>query len=164
MVTTLSPDICRQYPAEQVRFAADGAAEEAEWVGAFLAVAGLAPPPGETRGFPPGVLLDLGGMVRLRAWEVAGLDMHRRAGLPTAREALEHIVGVLTAAAANPAELTRAGRLGRAVFGLRMSRFAWAGPTELRADVVLDDPDEDVLLEALVDLLRPTLLRNKTVR
>jgi hypothetical protein len=50
------------------------------------------------------------------------------------------------------------------VFDLRMSRFAWAGPTELRADVALDDPDEDVLLETLVDLLWASRFRNKTVR
>jgi hypothetical protein len=48
------------------------------------------------------------------------------------------------------------------VFELRMSRFAWVGPTELRADVALDDPDEDVLLEALVDLLWASRLRRQT--
>src|SRR5207249_1360466 len=54
---------------------------------AFLTAAGFGP--GETRGFTAGLLLDLGGMVRLRAWEAAGLDVHRRAGLPTAHRTLE---------------------------------------------------------------------------
>jgi hypothetical protein len=158
-MVTFPPDIARRYPAEEVRFAADGAEEEAAWVGAFLGAAGFEP--GEC-GLPLGILLDLGGMARLRAWEAAGLDVHRRAGLPTAHEALSYIIDTITAAAADRAQLARAGRLGRAVFELRMSRFAWVGPTELRADVALDDPDEDVLLEALVDLLWASRLRRQT--
>jgi hypothetical protein len=151
-LTKLS-DIERQYPGEQVRFAAAGAAEEAESATTFLASAGLAPPAGETRGLPRGILLDIGGMVRLRAWEAAGLDAHRRAGLMTADEALEHIIDVLTRAAADPAELARAGALGRAVFDLRMSRFAWAGPMEYQADIALDTPDEEALIDALAKFL-----------
>ena len=160
MVPTLPPDIARRYPAEQVRFAADGAAEEAEWVAAFLTAAGFAP--GETCGFTAGLLLDLGGMVRLRAWEAAGLDVHCEAGLPTAHGALEHIIGIITAAAADPAELARAGILGRAVFDLRMSRFAWAGPTEFRADVALDAPDDQVLIEILADFFWASRLCQQT--
>ena len=157
MVPKLSPDITRRYPGEQIQYAADGAAEEAEWVAAFLTRAGFVP--GEPHGFTAGLLLDLGGMVRLRAWEEAGLAVHRAAGLPTAREALGHIIDVICAAAADPAALARAGHLGRAVFELRMSRFAWAAPTELGADVALDGPDEDGLIESLADLLWATRLR-----
>jgi hypothetical protein len=164
MATAATPDVGRGFPIEQIRFAADGAAEEAAWVVALLAAAGLAPPPGETRGFPPGVLLDLGGVARLRAWEAAGLDEHRRAGLPGAREALEHVVGLLTLAAADPTELAHAGRLGRAVFDLRMSRFAWAGPGELRIDAVLDEPDEEALIDALADFLWAAGRRPQPVR
>ena len=75
------------------------------------------------------------------------------AGLPSARDALGHVIGVITAAAADRAALARAGALGRAVFDLRMSRLAWAGPAELQADVALDAPDEDALIEALAVFL-----------
>lgn len=160
MVPALPPHITRRYPSEQVRFAADGAADEATWVAAFLTAAGFAP--GGTHGFTPGLLLDLGGMTRLRAWEAAGLDVHCQAGLPTAHEALEHVIDVITAAAADPAALARAGALGRAVFDLRMSRFAWAGPEDFRADIALGTPDEDALIEALADLLWASRLRQQT--
>ena len=153
MVPTSLRNIKRQYPAEQIGFATDGAAEEAEWVATFLASAGLAPSPGKTCGFPRGILLDLGGMVRLQSWEAAGLDAHRRAGLLTGDEALEYIIEVLTRAAADPAELARAGLLGRAVFELRMSKFAWAGRTEFQADIALDDADEEALIDALAEFL-----------
>ena len=153
MVPTSPPDIERQYPAEQIAFAAHGASEEAEWVVGFLTAAGLAPPPGDTRSFPAGILLDLGGMARLRAWEAAGIDVHRRAGLMTGEEALEHIIDVLVRAAANPAELARAGLLGRAVFAFRMNKFAWAGPTEFQSDIALDSADDGALIEALAEFL-----------
>jgi len=92
-------------------------------------------------------------MVRLRAWEAVGLDVHREAGLPTAHEALERIIGILTTTPSDPAVFARASLLGRAVFDFRMSRFAWAGPADLRADVALDTPDEHALIEALADFL-----------
>lgn len=159
MLPTLSPDVTRRYPAEQIRFAIDGAAEEAAWVAGFLSAAGITP--GEASGLTPGLLLDLGGARRLRAWEAAGLDAHRAAGLPSARDALGRVIDIIIAAAADRAALARAGALGRAVFDVRMSRFAWAGPTELRADVALGTPDDEDLLEAVADLLlwaarRPT--------
>ena len=126
MVTTFPPDIARRYPAEQVRFAADGAAEEAGWVGTFLTAAGFAP--GEARGFTPGLLLDLGGVMRLRSWEAVGLGMHRAAGLPSARDALGHVIYVITAAAADRAALAHAGALGRAASRGRRS-VRRAGPS-----------------------------------
>lgn len=138
-------------PAEQIQFVADGADEEAAEVVAFLTSSGCAP--GDAHGLPAGILLDLAGMVRLRIWEATGLGVHLKAGLPTACEALEHVINILTAAAADSTELARAGRLGRAVFDLRMSQFAWAGPTEFGADVALDTPNSDVLIESLAKYL-----------
>jgi len=68
----------RTLPAEQIRFAADGAEEEAVGVIAFLMNSGFTP--GDAHGFPAGILLDLAGMVRLRVWEAAGLGVHLQAG------------------------------------------------------------------------------------
>lgn len=153
MVADVSPDVLREYPAELIRFAAEEAGRDADDVAAFLAAAGLAPPPGETRGFPPGILLDLGAVVRLRRWEAAGLAVHIEAGLPSAHAALNHVVATLTRAAANPAALTTAGALGRAVFDTAVTRLAWAGRPELGADIALGVADEDILIDALARLL-----------
>lgn len=153
MVVNVSPEVLREYPAELIQFAADEAGRDADDVAAFLAAAGLAPPPGETRRFPPGVLIDLGAVVRLRRWEAAGYAVHIEAGLPTAHGALSHVINTLVKAAANRASLASAGALGRAVFELTVTRFAWAAPRELGADIVLNVEDEDALVEALAQFL-----------
>jgi hypothetical protein len=153
MVADVSPDVLREYPAELIRFAVEEAGRDADDVAAFLAAAGLAPPPGETRGFPPGILLDLGAVVRLRRWEAAGYAVHVEAGFPTARAALHRLITTLIGAAADPAVLAAAGDLGRAVFELTVSRFAWTARSRLGADVVLDGSDEDALVEALAQHL-----------
>ncbi len=153
MVASISPEIHREYPAELIRFADDEARRDAEEVAAFLAAAGLAPPPGETRGFPPGVLLDLGAVVRLRRWEVAGCGIHVEAGLPTAGQALNYVITALIGAAKNPAVLKAAGAIGRVVFDVTVSRFAWTARPELGSDVVLDVDNEDALVEAAAQFL-----------
>ena len=153
MVADVSPEVLRKYPAELIQFAADEAGRDAEDVAAFLAAAGLAPPPGETRGIPPAVLLDLGGVVRLRRWEAAGYMVHVDAGLPTAGAALNHLIGTLVAAVTNPAALSVAGALSRAVFDLTVTRFAWTARPELGSDVVLHVDDEDALVEKLTQFL-----------
>lgn len=153
MVASISPEIHREYPAELIRFAADEAERDADEVAAFLNAAGLAPPPGETRGFPPGILLDLGAVVRLRRWEAAGYTVHVDAGLPTAGLALNHVINILSAAAKNCATLKTAGALGRVVFDVTVSRFAWTARPELGSDVALDVDDEDALVEAMAQFL-----------
>lgn len=153
MVADVSPEILREYPAELIRFATDEAGRDAAEVAVFLAAAGLAPPPGGTRDLPPGVLLDLGAVVRLRRWEAAGYAPHVEAGLPTASEALNHVINALIGAAKNRAALGTAGALGRTVFDLAVARFAWTARPDLGADVVLHAVDEDALVEALAQFL-----------
>lgn len=153
MVVDVPPEVRREYPAELIQFAADEAGRDADDVAAFLAAAGLAPPPGETRGFPPGILIDLGAVVRLRRWEAAGYAVHVEAGLPTARGALSRVIYTLVKAAANRALLAAAGALGRAVFELTVTRFAWAAPRELGTDIMLNIDDEDSLVEAMAQFL-----------
>jgi hypothetical protein len=152
MVAGVSPEILSQYPADLVQFAVDEAGRDADDVAALLAAAGLAPPPGGTGDVPAGVLLDLGAVVRLRRWEAVGYAVHVEAGLPTARAALYRVIAMLLGAATDRAGLAAAGELGRAVFGLAVSRFAWTARVRLGADVVLAG-DEDALVEALVPLL-----------
>ncbi|MCE9565052.1 MAG: hypothetical protein K8U57_23725 [Planctomycetes bacterium] len=152
MVSTSAIDLCH-YPQELIAFATNEAGRDAIDLGDFLAAAGLAPPPGETRGIPKGILLDLGAVVRLRRWEAAGYSIHLDAGLPSAREALGGVIRTLIIAAEKPAVLALAGALGRAVFDLMITRFAWAARIELGADVALDTQNDDALVEAMAQFL-----------
>ena len=153
MVASISPEVRREYPAELIQFAVAEAERDADEVATFLAAAGLAPPPGDTRGIPPGVLLDLGAIVRLRRWEAAGLAVHTEAGLPTADAALTRLVALLVAAASDRTVLATAGVLARSVFELTVNRFAWTAQPELGTDVVLLADDEDALVDALAQFL-----------
>lgn len=153
MVANVLSDVLSAYPPELIQFATAEAGRDADHVAAFLAAAGLAPRPGETRGFPPGVLLDLGAVVRLRRWEAAGFSVHVEAGLPTARTALDHVINTLVAAAANRAALATAGALARSVFEVAVIRFAWGARPILGTDIALDVDDEDALVEALAQFV-----------
>lgn len=142
-----------EYPAELVRYAADEAARDADAVIALLTAAGLAPRPGETRGFPPGLLLDLGAAVRLKRWEAGGHEVHTQSGLPSASAALVHLLHALAAAPTAGDARGRGGRLAREVFDLAVTRFAWAARPDLGVDIELSPADEDALVEAMAHLL-----------
>ena len=153
MVAAFEPHLIRQYPLELLQFAHDEAERDAGDVAVFLTAAGLAPKPGQTRGIPAGILLDLGAFVRLRRWELAGLFAHRDAGIPTARAALARVIDILVAAAKNRSALGDAGTLARAVFDLMVTRFAWHAGRDIGADILLDFPDEDAFVEAMAQFL-----------
>ena len=137
-IADLPPEILREYPAELLRYVVDEAEQDADDVAAYLRAAGLAPPPGETRGFPAGALLELMAVVRLRRWETAGLRVHLGEGLPSSYEAMRRVVtGLFEPAKANrPAPTDMA--LARAVFEVSVTRFAWTARAELGPDVVID--------------------------
>jgi hypothetical protein len=153
MAANISPELLRRYPPELIQFTTDEAVRDAEDVAALLDAAGLGPPPGETRGYPPGILLDLGAVVRLRRWEAAGCAVHVEAGFPTARGALHHVISILIKAAENRESLTTAGTLSQAVTGLMVTRLAWTARSELGSDVELDITDEEALVESLAQFL-----------
>ena len=155
MVLNMIPDSRREYPAELVQFATTEAERDADDVGAFLTTAGLAPPPGQTRDFPPTILLDLGAVVRLRRWEEAGYSVHLDTGLPSARAALYHVIATLltTATTKTPIASLGAGALARAVFEVAVNRFAWGARLILGTDIVLSVNDEDALVEAMAQFL-----------
>lgn len=153
MVADIPPDILALFPAEQAHYAADQAACDADRVVAHLTAVGLADRPGQNCKLPPGILLDLGAILRMRAWETAGLTVHRDAGLPSAEDAMEILIDTLFEAARNSAALARTGILARDVFRVAMTRFAWSGPVEMNAEVALHIPNEDALIDALAQLL-----------
>lgn len=156
-----TPHTVPAIPPELLADVAERADADADRVVLFLQALGLAPAPGQTRALPAAFLLDLGAALRLLAWEAAGLDVHRQAGLPAAldaiRRAFAEAPGYLLRDPTAPAPYPP---LFRAVLRLTADRLAWAGRRDLGADVVLGDPDEDALIEALAAFLwahrRPT--------
>ncbi len=98
---------------------------------------------------PVDFLLVLGAALRLGLWEMIGIQLHRDAGMPPAREI---IIDVLQSAT-NPEAAARTAQLPSRVLALSIEHFAWAGRLELKADVIVDPADEDMVLEALADFI-----------
>ena len=133
---------------ELVEAVACDAARDAHRVAAFLDAVGLTPSPGSVRHLPGGFLLDLAAALRMLVWEEEMVSVHREAGLPSAKEAARE--AFRSAAAGGPA---MPGRISEAVFRLSLDRFAWSGRRALGAEILLDDPDEDALVEAMARFL-----------
>jgi hypothetical protein len=108
--------------------------------------------PDGARGLPPGFLLELGAVVQLKLWEAEGLAEFLPTELPTAAQAGEEL---FRRTRETPEEFhTQASqKLGPQVMRVWLERFAWAAPNLLQADVVLGEVDEDVLVDALAQLL-----------
>jgi hypothetical protein len=141
------------FPPELITRALEQAVRDADLTAHILTHVGLGPPPGEVRHLPATFLLELGAACRLLAWEVAGLTFHCQAGLPSARDALRDAFRDAAARAADPSAPDPGPALSRAVFALTVDRLAWTGPAYLRAEVLLDTPDEDALVEAMARFL-----------
>jgi hypothetical protein len=146
--TTDLPNDCGVPPDMVDAVAADAAADADLVIGFFRAV-GLAPAAGRTAAFPGAFLLDLGAALRLWAWEAAGLNIHRDAGLPAARDAFRQVC----LDAVKPAARDPNPPLHRAVVRLAADRLAWTGRRDLGATIALGDPDGDDLVDALARML-----------
>jgi hypothetical protein len=101
---------------------------------------------------PAWFLCGLGTALRLLEWEGAGIDAHLRAGLPSARQALQDL-SRMARREAQPDVVERIRALPGRVTALFIERFAWSGRQQLDADVVLDAADETIVLDALADFL-----------
>jgi hypothetical protein len=118
---------------------------------------GILPPTkkrgGEPIAFPPEFLLELGAVLRLAVWERAGLRDRLDPALPPAEQAL---VDLLARFGLAPGRTRAAGGgtgLAMQVFQAALRRLAHDGRGELDVDIVLEAPDDGVLLEALADFL-----------
>lgn len=98
---------------------------------------------------PPGFMSALAAALQLVAWEQRGVFIHRDIGLPSADDAVLLIFRSYQESDTHPA----CAHLQHEVFQLFVQRFAWAGRSDLDADIVLDDLEEDVLVDALADFL-----------
>jgi hypothetical protein len=140
------------YPPELIARFAEQAAGDGDMTVHFLKVVGLAPPPGETLELPSDFLLELGAAMRLLAWERDGLVVHE-SGLPTARDAIRQAFRGLLQCIQDPFSPAPASSLCRDVFRVTVERLAWVGPRDLHAEIVLDLPDEDALVESMARFL-----------
>lgn len=155
MTRTILPAPKQDFPPDAVAFAIREANLDADRTAAYLTTAGLGPRPGETVGIDRGVLLDLGAVFRLRAWDAAGLTVHTEAGLPDGDRAFRGLIDALHAAGRGVRTAGPFGALATAVFTLLMTRFAWAARAELGTDVLLDALDDETLVAALARFLLP---------
>jgi len=137
------------YPPELVARVAGQAARDADLTADFLRGVGLAPLV-EAGRLPAGLLLQLGAAMRLMAFEAEGLDPTRH-GMPSAEEAILGAFRDATRRLDDPS--TPPATVGRDVFLFSVARLAWAGPREMHAEVLLDVPDEDTLVEAMARFL-----------
>ena len=151
-----SPLSLSAFHPDLIRAVKEDAERDADLVGAFLAVTGLAPSGRRPQGAPlvvPGdCLLRLGAALRLSLWEQLGIRAHLDHGLPPARQALIDVLRTATGQAeAEAAE--RARSLAGRVLALSVEHFAWSGRVELGADIVLGEADQEQLLEVLAAYL-----------
>lgn len=153
MATFPSPIDLSTLPADLVRAVALDAARDAESVAHFLDALGktsvgrwLSQKPVR---LPANFLLGLGAALRLLTWEQQGIQVHREAGLPSAREALRDAFHAVT----DPEAATRTQRLTARVLRLFVEHFAWNGRLELDAEVTLGEAEEELVLDTLADFL-----------
>jgi hypothetical protein len=154
----VAPPIATRPARELIEAVVRDAQFMADLTAGFLGRLGALPPLKQRRKAPvalPGeFLLGLAAALRIGLWERAGLRDRLGLDLPPADQALDDLFARHAAAAPAAARPEgAAGGIVEGVFAAALSRLAWGGRRELRADVVLDGPDEEVLLEALADLL-----------
>jgi hypothetical protein len=142
------PSPLAAYPPELIAYVADQAERDALRVVQFIS--DLRESADEEIRLPGQVLLDLGAALCLRAWEEAGLTLHREAGLPSADDAIKD---ALTLGGSTAAPYPLDASLGVNVVLVSIESFAWTGASYLQAEILLDTPDEDDLVEALAHFL-----------
>ncbi len=151
-MSVTAPDATSVHP-DLVAAVRDEAGRSADRVGEFLrglADRGVAVPPLSRE-----TLLELSAALTLAAWERDGLGLGREAGLPDARTAVRNALATV------PPTVGSSGLAVR-VLGLFVDRTAWAARPHLGADIRLDTPDEDAVVEALAQYLWATRPRPDT--
>ncbi len=147
-------EILSRFPAELIERVELQAAEDAEFAAALLRELGLTNSDGVSRPLPADLLLVLGAAMRLKAWEEIGLDLGSE-GLPSSTEVIQ---GAFEEAMARLQSqelrlLPTIPPICLSVMHVTVRMLAWTGPRDIRAEVLLHDPDEDEFVAALADYL-----------
>jgi hypothetical protein len=153
----MSPPARNRTAVELIEYTIRDAEYMASLVIAFLEGLGMLPPRGQRRpnpvGLPAEFLLELAAVLRIAAWERAGLRDSLCRGLPPAEEALDDLFRRYVPVAGLEQPERRSSTLAMDVFKISLSRLAWEARGALRTDVVLDRPADDLLLESMADFL-----------
>jgi len=151
---TTHPSSLSLFPAEQVRYAGQCASIDADRVAAYLSRLGYKPTPENPIALPRGLLLDFDAIQRMRAWEEAGINVHRQAGLPSAEEADIDLTILCIASGRKIPHSYVFGTLASKVFVPVWNRFVWEGLNLVGADIVLPFADnEDEMIDAIAEYL-----------
>jgi hypothetical protein len=153
MIETSSNALLESYPPELIARVTDQATQDAEIVVDLLHAFSLAPSDGSERSFPADFLLELGAAARVLAWEVQGLALLQGGVRLPAGDAIRRVFEDTTRRLRDPSAPAATLELVYAVFRLSMERLAWTGPRDLQAEIMLDFPDEDALVESLAQIL-----------
>lgn len=108
--------------------------------------------PSVATGFPAGYLLELGAVLMLGHWDRKGLLAFLPSDLPAFADAVAELKRRAVIGNFKLLDCI-ASQLVRQVRQTWLERFAWEAPNLLQADVVLGDVDEDVLVEAVAQLI-----------
>jgi hypothetical protein len=153
MIETNSHAALAAYPPELIARVTDQATQDAEIVIVLLQAFSLAPPDGSERFFPAEFLLEVGAAARVLAWEVQGIAFSQGGVRLTAGDILLRVFEDTARRLRDPSAPAARFDLVDAVFRLNMERLAWTGPRDLQAEIMLDFPDEDALVESLAQIL-----------
>jgi hypothetical protein len=110
---------------------------------------------GRAAPFSAEFLCDLAAIIRIAAWQRAGLAADLKEPFPPAQELLENLIRRFIA---DPLSFgskpsTAPQSLPSRVVSTWIARCAWKAPSETGADVWLSELDEDVLLVLMADFL-----------
>jgi len=135
-----------------IRLAHDDAERVAEFLRRWLQPLRIRP---ASTCFPMGFLLELAAILRIAAWQRAGLARDLNEAFPPARELLEDLIRRFTA---EPMSFdfkmpVVPPRLCSQVVSTWFARCAWNSPSEMGADVWVGEIDDDLLFDVLADFL-----------
>jgi hypothetical protein len=153
MIETESNATLTAYPPELIARVTDQATQDAEFVIELLRGLSLAPSDGSKRWFPPEFLLGLGAAARVCAWESQGIALLQGGVRLSAGDAILRVFEDTTRRLRDPSTPASALEFVYVVFRLNTERLAWTGPRDLQAEIMLDFPDEDALVESMAQIL-----------
>ncbi len=150
MAKTLVPSATRQdvetILAGLVRLADQDALLVARFIPAWIELK-----PGEA--FPKAFLVELAAILRIARWQQAGLPADLQEQFPPAEFLFDELV---QAFAENPSSFIDGSyqpKWPKSVLVTWLHRFSWNAPLEIGAEVVMQEPDEDMVLGAIADFL-----------
>jgi hypothetical protein len=153
MIETESKATLAAYPPELIARVTEQATQDAENVAILLQAFSLAPSDGSERSYPAEFLVEVGVAARVLVSEMHGIGLFQRGVRLTAGDILLRVFEDTTRRLRDPSAPASTLDLVDAVFRLNMERLAWTGPRDLQAEIMLDFPDEDALVESLAQIL-----------